>query len=54
MKKILIIFFLLTTNLNASNFKLEKIIKGLDSPWSLSFIDDQASTLQKNLEILSL
>ena len=41
MKKILIIFLLLFTNLNAANFKLEKIISGLDGPWSLSFIDNQ-------------
>ena len=41
MKKILIIIFLLFTNLNAANFKLEKIISGLDGPWSLSFIDNQ-------------
>tara|TARA_B100000886_G_scaffold161028_1_gene109761 strand:- start:128 stop:1183 length:1056 start_codon:yes stop_codon:yes gene_type:complete len=41
MKKILIISLLLFTNLNAANFKLEKIISGLDGPWSLSFIDNQ-------------
>ena len=41
MKKILIILILFSTNLNASNFKLERIVKGLDSPWSLSFIDEQ-------------
>ena len=41
MKKLLIILILFSTNLNASNFKLEKIIKGLDSPWSLTFIDEQ-------------
>ena len=41
MKKLLIILILFSTNLNASNFKLEKIIKGLDSPWSLSFVDEQ-------------
>ena len=41
MKKVLIILILFSTNLNASNFKLEKIIKGLDSPWSLSFVDEQ-------------
>ena len=41
MKNLLIILILFSTNLNASNFKLEKIIKGLDSPWSLSFVDEQ-------------
>ena len=41
MKYLLIILILFSTNLNASNFKLEKIIKGLDSPWSLSFVDEQ-------------
>ena len=41
MKKILIILILFSTNLYASNFKLEKIIKGLNSPWSLSFVDEQ-------------
>ena len=41
MKKILIILILFSTNLNAGNFKLERIIKGLDSPWSLTFIDEQ-------------
>ena len=41
MKKILIILILFSTNLNADNFKLERIIKGLDSPWSLTFIDEQ-------------
>lgn len=41
MKKLLIILILFSTNLNASDFKLEKIIKGLDSPWSLSFVDEQ-------------
>ena len=41
MKKLLIILILFSTNLNAGNFKLERIIKGLDSPWSLTFIDEQ-------------
>ncbi len=41
MKKILIILLLFSTNLNAGNFKLDRIIKGLDSPWSLTFIDEQ-------------
>ena len=41
MKKILIIFLFLSANLNAQDFKLEKIIEGLDKPWSLSFVDSQ-------------
>ena len=41
MKKLLIIFLLFFTNLSANDFKLEKIIKGFDSPWSLTFIDNQ-------------
>ena len=50
MKKILIIFLLLFTNLNAANFELEKIISGLDGPWSLSFIDNQKPDYQNILE----
>ena len=41
MIKVIIILFLLCTNSNADTFKLERVIKGLDSPWSLSFIDNQ-------------
>ena len=42
MKKVIIILLLLLcTNSNADTFKLERVIKGLDSPWSLSFIDNQ-------------
>ena len=41
MKKIFIIQFLLFTNLSAADFKFERIIKGLSSPWSLTFIDNQ-------------
>ena len=41
MKKLLSIFFLLFTNLSADDFKLERVIKGFDSPWSLTFIDSQ-------------
>ena len=43
MKKILIlfsIFFYFCTNLYAQEFKLEKIVGGLNEPWSLSFIDN--------------
>ena len=41
MKKVIIILLLLCTNTNADTFKLERVIKGLDSPWSLSFLDNQ-------------
>ncbi len=41
MKKVLIIFLFFFTNLNAGDFKLERIIKGFDSPWSLTFIDSK-------------
>ena len=43
MKKISLIFLLIFTNLSAEDFRLEKIIKGLKSPWSLSFIDNNNS-----------
>ena len=44
MKKILIIFsifFCFFNNAYAQEFKLEKIIDGLNNPWSLSFIDKE-------------
>jgi hypothetical protein len=44
MKKILIVFsiiFHLSSNVYAQEFKLEKIVGGLDKPWSLSFIDTE-------------
>ena len=41
MKKVLIIFLLFFTDLNADNFKLERIIEGFNGPWSLTFIDSQ-------------
>ena len=41
MKKLIIIFLLFFTNLSADDYKLEKIIKGLDKPWSLTFLDNQ-------------
>ncbi len=42
MKKFIILLFFLTfSKLNALDFKLEKIIDGLDKPWSLSFIDEE-------------
>ena len=36
MKKLLTIFLLLFTNLSANDFKLERIIEGLDSPLELN------------------
>ena len=44
MKNILIIFsifFYFSTNVFCEEFKLEKIVDGLDEPWSLSFIDKE-------------
>ncbi len=44
MKKKLIFFsffFFLSTNVYTQEFKLEKVIDGLDEPWSLSFIDKE-------------
>ncbi|MDC0205180.1 PQQ-dependent sugar dehydrogenase [Pelagibacteraceae bacterium] len=44
MKKILIFFsffFYFSTNVYTQEFKLEKVIGGLDEPWSLSFIDTE-------------
>ena len=43
MKKILLVFFIYFSqflNLNSKELKLEEIIKGLDSPWSFSFMTD--------------
>ena len=57
MKKILIIFIFLFTNLNAEDYKLEKIIKGFDSPWSLSFVDYQNVLITEkpgNIKIVNL
>ena len=41
MKKIFIIFLFFFTNLYADDFKLERVIKGFEKPWSLSFVDKQ-------------
>ena len=42
MKKLFIIlFFLKFSILNSSEIKLEKIVDGLDKPWSLSFINQE-------------
>ena len=50
-----IIFFLLTFNLNASEYRLEKVISGLNKPWGMSFINDNELFLtQKSGEILKI
>ena len=50
-----IIFILLTFNLNASEYKLEKVISGLNKPWGMSFINDNELFLtQKSGEILKI
>ena len=42
MKKLFIlIFFFISSNIYASEIKLEKIVDSLDKPWSLSFIDNE-------------
>ena len=42
MKKLFIlIFFFISSNICASEIKLEKIVDSLDKPWSLSFIDEE-------------
>ena len=57
MKKLLSIFLLLFTNLSAEEFKMEKIVQGFDSPWSLTFIDNQNLLVTEkpgNIKILNL
>ncbi len=57
MKKILIIFLLFFTNLSANDFKLERITKGFENPWSLTFIDSQNLILTEkpgNIKFLDL
>ena len=39
-KVILIIYFFLFSNLYGFELKLEKIVEGMDRPWSLSFINE--------------
>ena len=41
------IIFILFHNLNAGDFKLNKIIDGFESPWSLTFIDSQNLLVRK-------
>ena len=36
-----IFFFFISLNLNSKEIKLEKVIDGLNKPWSLSFIDQE-------------
>ena len=57
MKKVLIIFLFLCTELHANDFKLERIIKGLERPWSLSFIDNKNILVTEkpgNIKIVNL
>ena len=50
-----IILLFLTVNLNASEYKLEKVISGLNKPWGMSFINDNELFLtQKSGEILKI
>ena len=43
MKKIFkyILYFFISSNIYASEIKLEKIVDSLDKPWSLSFLDEE-------------
>tara|TARA_B100001057_G_scaffold320433_1_gene320700 strand:+ start:1586 stop:2650 length:1065 start_codon:yes stop_codon:yes gene_type:complete len=55
MKKIILIIFFLMQSFHAlsTDFKLEKVISGLKSPWSLSFVDNnKAIVTQKSGNIL--
>ena len=57
MKKILIIFLLFFSNLSANHIKLERMTKGFESPWSLTFIDSQNLILTEkpgNIKFLDL
>ena len=50
-----IILLFLTVNLNASEYKLKKVISGLNKPWGMSFINDNELFLtQKSGEILKI
>ncbi len=39
MKKIIILFFIISNNVFAENYKLEKVFDKLNKPWSITFID---------------
>ncbi len=54
MKKFLIIFLFLYTELYANDFKLERIIDGLERPWSLSFIDNKNILLTEKPGIIKI
>ena len=59
MKKILIFLYIFcfSTNVYTQEFKLEKIVDGLNKPWSLSFIDNKKILITEkkgNLLILNL
>ena len=42
MKKIIFLTLFLFTNLNAEEFKLERIASGFEKPWSLTFVNDNS------------
>ena len=44
MKKIFIslLFYFVSINLYASEIKFEKIVDGLNNPWSLSFVNEES------------
>ena len=42
MKKIIFLTLFLFTNLNAEEFKLERIASGFEKPWSLTFVNDKS------------
>ena len=41
MKKLIIFILLSFSHLHANEFKLVKVISGLNKPWSLSFINEK-------------
>ena len=56
MRKVLIIFLIIFTNLEAADFKL-RIGKNFDSPWSLTFVDNENLIISEkpgNLKLVNL
>ena len=57
MRKILIIFLFFSLEIHAEEFKLDKILDGLNRPWSLSFIDTNKIIVTEksgNIKLVSL
>ncbi len=57
MKKIILIFLFLFTEVHAYDFQLERILNGLERPWSLSFVDDKNILVTEksgNLKIINI